>query len=298
MRLATCVLLLAACSGSDPGLPDAADLGPDAGGTIDAAARADADTTDADTTDADPFAPDADPVFPDAGGPTITETNVPVTTTFVLDAVAEGTSRVGHIELQDGVGSVEIDGDTLDAFSFEHPPEFSGYMLYHVVAARRDEVFMLWLYCQGTSLTYVYSEGTDGSPMLGEGASGTCVATHTASTITASLPALALPPVALQTGYTLTGDMLSYGGTSPGEIVFDGITYSLLPFEDVDCYTVCGSPGWYELHSLLWSSTLERLGFGVLYLFDGQPVGMGYVLFLPDGERPGGYYTFDSTWTR
>lgn len=43
----------------------------------------------------------------------------------------------------------------------------------------------------------------------------------------------------------------------------------ILPFGTIDCFA-CGSPGWYELHAVVWQPEVTRAWYAIVYLYSGQ----------------------------
>ena len=84
-----------------------------------------------------------------------------------------------------------------------------------------------------------------------------------------------------------------------GALTFGGRTLPLIVFGDVDCSTNCGSPGWYELHSVVWDDAQQRAIFVIVYLILGSmnDVELAYARSLPDLGDPIGAITMPATWS-
>ncbi len=41
------------------------------------------------------------------------------------------------------------------------------------------------------------------------------------------------------------------------------------PYAVVDCTENCGTPGWYELHSIVYDPKTAQACYGIVYLFEG-----------------------------
>jgi hypothetical protein len=72
----------------------------------------------------------------------------------------------------------------------------------------------------------------------------------------------------------------------------------LYPYALVDCSKICGAPGWYELHSLLWDSQTHEAAYAIVYLIAGQAhrVQLEYALELPTLSRPADA-TLNADWS-
>jgi hypothetical protein len=105
-----------------------------------------------------------------------------------------------------------------------------------------------------------------------------------------------LPP--LFPGYAIDGASIQYDGTAPGTVTLGTTSVAFLPFGEVDCTRVCGTPGWRELHAVLWDQQAMRACSSILYLFEpGQPLLLTYSLTLPDLTDIAGQTQLDATWS-
>jgi hypothetical protein len=227
------------------------------------------------------------------------ETDGVLDLSFRLTAQGFGTSRIGEIDIAANAGTVEIAGRAVDAVVYVAPPPFPGYDLYQVLAVAPDALYLVWLYCNSGASTIdsLYWEGTDDHPLAFEPASGSCNASFTPTSTPVVLPALALPVPDLVQGFSIDGTELFYDGT-PGLLAEPGGDVAFLPFDLVDCTVDCGTPGWWELHAILWDSLSARVGFGIVYLFDQPPpVSIAYEIWLPDLSVMNGLRQLDATWT-
>jgi hypothetical protein len=216
---------------------------------------------------------------------------------FTVSAAGAGTKAIGQIALTNGVGTVEIDGQEVQAAVYEQQP-FGMYTLYQTLAVSPGRIDVLWLYCNAGVLDFVYHEGTDGTGVIDEPATGTCTASSTASVEQVTFPAvdMAYPP--LLTGYTVTGAEVSIPSGMPGSVTVGGTMLTVLAFNAVDCSTGCGTPGWYEIHSLIWDPKVAKVTFAIFYLFpSGMPVEVEYALTLPDLSDLVPATTFTATFT-
>jgi hypothetical protein len=272
ITVAIAVTALSACSDDAQEEPDAMAGGPDAAAGID-------------------------------GGEAETITLPPTSGTldlpFTIALSGSGTGTVGQISIVDGAGVVSVHGRSIDAVVYERQPwpEF-GYTLYQMLAVDDDAWYVLWAYCDGQTLEHFYYEGTDGTALDTEPATGTCAGTDQASTVSVNLPAVDMPTPETDLGFTFLGAELELDGVNAGRVHIAGRDMVLLPFESVDCTSVCGAGSWHELHALLWDREAGRACFGIFYMTVGMDdrVALTYSLTLPDLSDPAGYTVFDAMW--
>lgn len=215
---------------------------------------------------------------------------------FDVTITGEGSAFIGAIDVSLASGTAAIGGETLPVVAYERQP-FGEYLLFQLLAVATDRWYLLWAYCQGEELAWVYFEGTDGTALDLEPASGSCLDGSGPTLAAVSFPAIdmAIPP--LIDGFTIDGPDVELDGASPG-LVQLGSPHTVLAFEDVDCTTECGQPGWRELHSILWDPAGERACFGIFYLFADEPdVLLTYALTLPDLSDPAGALALPASWT-
>jgi len=226
-------------------------------------------------------------------------TSATVSFPFAVGASASSSAPHGAVSFSGNTGSLYLEGATLAAAVYERQiwDDF-GYTLYQglAIGASRWDVF--WLYCQGSTLRYVWHEGAGGPAMHYVNANGTCSGTSAATSAAVSLPAMTLavpPPVA---GYTISGTGIGLADGATGFLRVGSKTLPFVPFEDVDC-TACGTPGWYELHSLAWDEEEQRAIFVILYLDLAYPgrVFAAYARSLPDFGDPIGAVELAATWS-
>lgn len=281
-------VLLAACSSPD-----------ERGAPLDQAAPADADAAAADSAPIDAAPGDAE--AGDAGAPDrirAAATNGAISLPFTVDIAGAGSGVVGEVAIGGGTGTVVVKGAKLPALVYERQP-FGEYVLYQALAVAADRWYVLWAYCRGPQLSYVYYEGTDGTAIAYEPASGTCAESESPSAPSIAFPALDMPIPPLLQGFEVTGPDVDIRDGAPGELRLGGPPLTVLPFDSVDCTQDCGTPGWREIHALLWDRKRERACFGIFYLFDqATPVLLTYSLTLPDLSDPAGRLELaGTTWT-
>ena len=301
MKRALLVLaaLLAACSSSSS---DGTNAAPDSSTGADASFETDTASLDTDLeAETDPDAP--------SGALTVPATNGTWTAKEDVTFTGKGAGDLGAISITHGVGTLVFKGTTTPAFfytSTSAPPgtddsgTFAGDRDFELVAATPDRLLAVWITCTGSALTFVYFESTDGPLTSTErAASGTFTVTTADTPESISLPALAIAPPALATGFTLSGTLIKYDGTAPGTASIGGTSLQVYPFHQIDC-TKCATPGWWELHSLLYDPTSESLSFGILYLAQNRPdlIELAFLIRLPQLDDPIGEQLDDTgTWT-
>ena len=215
---------------------------------------------------------------------------------FAVKLVGTGTKRIGAIDIDADTGTVEIGGESLAAVSYEQQP-FGQYVLYQTLAVAQDRLYAIWFYCDAGQLAFVYFEGTDGTAIDVETASGTCAAVDNPIMANVKLPAIDMPLPEFLTGYTIEGPLVHLPSGAPGSVDFGGGSLAILAFDKVDC-TACGNGGWQEVHTLLWDVAAKRLCFAIFYLFaPGDPVTVSYSLTLPDLTDPANDAQLEATFT-
>jgi hypothetical protein len=219
---------------------------------------------------------------------------------FTVQITGSGSSQIGAVSLAADVGTVAIGGAAQTSFVYMTVP-FGGYQLYQgfAVGASRWDVF--WMYCNsnGTNLSNIYDEGVDGPLLFVEGASGSCNGAMTATTTQVTLPAsMIASPTSVYTGYVVDGTKIHIASNGIGSVTLGGATMPLVVFGTVDCRTACGSPGWFELHSVVWDAAHQRTIFVIVYLESGAPgsVLLTYARALPDLSDPIGSQGLSATW--
>jgi hypothetical protein len=214
---------------------------------------------------------------------------------FTFSTVGTGSSFVGSVSVNDGVGTVQLGNANVPVVVYEKQP-FKDFTLYQSLAIASDRWYVVWFYCLGGDLQGVYYESTDGTAITTEGASGACVEGDQPNGAPVMLPASEIAYPSLEQGFSVDGPAVSYDGSGPGAITLGGVDYALLPFTSVDC-TLCGGPGWWELHSLLWNGSSAC--FAILYLQNGSdPMQLDYALCLPGLDDPFGAVLLDGSWSK
>lgn len=229
----------------------------------------------------------------------------------------KGAKDLGAIAIDHGVGTIELQGQSAQAFFFTSTSvptgtadggnAFAGSRDFEIIAAQADRLIVSFITCTDGKLAYVFYETTDGlssstaiAPDGELAATGTCDIVEKAATEAVSLPALDLAPPPLVAGFQISGSDLSFDGTSAGKANVQGEGFAVYPFNVVDC-TGCATPGWYELHSVLYDAATNATCLGIFYLNTGAPteVELAYEMCLPSvtAPLPDDQLFFDSSWT-
>lgn len=223
-------------------------------------------------------------------------TDASITLDFDVTLTGSGSSFVGSVDVRGATGTIVLGGETFPVLAYERQP-FDEYVLFQMLAVSTDRWFVVWAYCVGTDLAYFYFEGTDGTELAYEPASGICADGPGPLTTAVQFPAIDLPLPTLYEGFTIDGPSVQVPSGAPGTVDL-GDVLTVLPFEAVDCTVDCGAPGWRELHTLLWDQANGRVCFGIFYLFEDDPeVLLAYSLTLPDLSDPAGDVALPAEWT-
>jgi hypothetical protein len=172
--------------------------------------------------------------------------------------------------------------------------------LYSGLGVESGTWFPFFLYCSGDGqLTKVEGEMTDRDVRVFDDVNGTCTDQGVAPMAPVSLAANTLSPVALTCGFSVHGPAagsIDLEGSQNGSMAFEGNSSIALPFHTEDCRTQCGSPGWYELHTIVWNQVRQQVGFEIVYLDDQGVHGTDEVV-LPDGSTGNSGTFVGATWS-
>jgi len=244
------------------------------------------DARDVDARTADAF------VAPGFANPlVIPATSARISNPFTV--LADGNVAVlGTIDLAGALGTV----GAMPAFVYEQQP-FGDFVLYQGFAVTADRWDVFWVYCNGDALTGVYDQSIGGQPLVYRAGAGTCAATPSPSSGTVAFPSVTLPVPQPVPGYTVDGPDIHLDD-GYGTITLDGAALPAIVWSTVDCRTECGSPGWFELHLLLWDRTAQRAIFTIGYLLDGDTssISLQYSRALPDLTDPIAGRSLAATW--
>lgn len=247
------------------------------------------DSTGGDTTDGGDV-----PALPSIG-PTMATLELD----FRVAISGTGSLLVGGIDLLDGVGTIDLEDRTLPVFVFERQPwPEQGYTLYQALAVEDDGWTLLWFYCDDFgALGSVYLESTHGIPLQSVFAEGMCEVSLESVDVPLDLPGTEFSVLYNGEPFEIDGPDIGLTAGALGEVTLQGVPYVVAPFETVDCSQDCGTPGWYEVHVLLWDPSALRAGFSIVYLESEGTARMTYGITLPDLTDPVGDTFLDATWS-
>lgn len=231
------------------------------------------------------------------GPPSIGPTRGTLPVNFRVSIVGNGELSVGAIDITDDVGTVEIDGEVRPVLVYERQPwPSAGYVLYQGLAVADTSWTVLWFYCDDTGLAHVYVESTDGIPLQTVLATGTCEYQSLGLRVPVELPGTEFQVIYEGDELAIDGPDISVHAGELGSIVLGGVPFVVAPFETVDC-SACDSPGWYEVHVVLWDPEAQRAGFAVVYLESTGHARITYGITLPDLSDIVGDTIFDARWS-
>lgn len=203
---------------------------------------------------------------------------------------ASGTAGDGEVTLEVVLGlGTWREADQTEPLLLTYGQSFSGFWLgcgYTLSAARLQVV---WLYCRGDRLEYVWTADTAGGRIRLRPASGSCVQEEATTDVAFALPAIALPLPPVLDGFSLESEQIRLGPPRPdgssGEVRIDGRWMPAWVFSVIDCST-CDVGGWWELHTLIWDDASSRLLSQIYYLDTDLPsyVAASWGFWLPDLE--------------
>jgi hypothetical protein len=223
-------------------------------------------------------------------------------TSFPINAVTTSAPAGVAVTIASNQGTIVFDGrGPLPAFIYERIPfPAADSTLYAGLGIADGAWIPFYLYCSSDGrLTQVAGEMTDRDLGLQYAVEGTCTYDNVAPMAPVVIPAHTLNPVALTCGVTATAPApqeLDLSGGVPGTITLAGDSAVVLPFHTIDCRTGCGSPGWYEVHSIVWDQSRSMVAFAVIYL---QEAGVEFDdgLILPSGNLLNGDQFPNATWS-
>jgi hypothetical protein len=200
--------------------------------------------------------------------------------------------RSSGVDVRGSIGSFQ--GLPLVVYEQQPWPEL-GYTLYQGLAVGTDAWRLVWFYCSRGKLLAVYDETTSGGGPQGMTSTGDCVVRDEPRLASVDLPAATLSLVNRVGEYTIIGSDIVLGCGAPGRMRVGEHNLEWFPFGAVDCRG-CGSPGWRELHTILWDGERGGASFAILYLVSPGQVLLQYSLSLPDLVDPGPMQ-FNAAWT-
>lgn len=200
-----------------------------------------------------------------------------------------------RISIADNQGTIAFEGrGPVPAFIYERTPwPQRGTTLYAGLGMDVGVWYPFWLYCAPDGrLTHFYGEMTDTDIGVLYPVTGNCEMAGDFIELPLNLPPASLRNVALTCGFSVrtraAERQIDLGASRPGQFSFGGETATIFPFHIVDCMDGCGSPGWYEIHSIIVSPPVAGVtagvGFGIVYLHDQSAsarVSLDFGLLLP-----------------
>jgi len=218
----------------------------------------------------------------------------------IVVGATDGTVELASDFSIDGAGQVSLAGRALPAATYLRQT-FPNLHLFQTLAVEPDRLWVLWFYCstKDSTLQGIYYESTDGTAVTFEDATGTCQEGPAAATVPVRFPAIDLALPALVPGFTIEGPEVHLDGAAPGRVTLAGAPLTVLVFNTVDCTSGCGTPGWTELHAILWDRAAGRACFGIFYLTLDDPthVQLAWSLTLPSLIDPAGNARLNATWS-
>jgi hypothetical protein len=173
--------------------------------------------------------------------------------------------------------------------------------LYAGLGVENGTWFPFWLNCSPDGrLTRFQGEMTDRDIAVLADLDGTCTDQGVAAMAPVHLAANTLSPIALSCGFSVHGPApasIDLEGSQNGSMVFLGTDSIALPFYTDDCRAGCGTPGWYELHAIVWNQVQQKVGFEVIYLDDTGVSLEGNGIELPGGTLSGSGPFLGATWS-
>jgi len=213
-------------------------------------------------------------------------------------------SRIGRISIHRSEGTVEIDGRSLPSIVFARQPPARGSAtnLYEVISVAPDRLYLLWIDCRTTTPEIqLWIESTAVEGLVQEKGSGSCHDTPAPSNPRLRAPAISMDWPQPVRGFSVSGAGLDLPNGARGTVLYDGEIQLVFPFTWVNCF-YCGSPGWFELHSLLWNPSTQAVTLGIFYLMvggdhvGGDRVILAYTLSMPVLTR-GPVVSYKATWS-
>jgi hypothetical protein len=222
--------------------------------------------------------------------------------TAINAATAPGATGI-MVSIVSNQGTVSYGGrGPFQAFIYERG-EFAAAnsIFYAGLGVENGTWFPFWLYCSADGrLTRFQGEMTDRNIAVLSNLEGTCTDQGVTPMTPVSLAANTLSPVALSCGFSVHGpapNSIDLESSQDGHMVFFGTDSIALPFYTDDCRTECGTPGWYELHTIVWNQVQQRVGFQVIYLDQAGVSLQGNGIELPGGTVGTSESFAGATWS-
>jgi hypothetical protein len=229
-------------------------------------------------------------------------TYAPMATFPPINAATAAGATGTTVSIVSNQGTISFGGrGPFQAFVFNTTPfSAANSIVYGGLGVENGTWFPFFLYCSGDGrLTKVFGEMTDRDVAVFDDVDGTCTTQDVAPMAPVSLAANMLSPVALTCGFSVHApapNSIDLEGSHNGSMLFLGADAIALPFHGVDCRTGCGTPGWYELHTIVWNQVRQEVGFEIVYL-DDAGVSWTNGISLPEGNGQGFQQFPGATWS-
>src|SRR5262245_45519568 len=231
-------------------------------------------------------------------------TYAPVTPSFKPINAATAAGATGTtVSIVSNQGTVSLGGrGPFQAFVFaQGTVRAANSIVYTGLGVENGTWYPFFLYCSADGrLTKVYGERTDRDVSVFDDVVGTCTDQDVAPMSPVSLAANTLTPVALTCGLSVHApapNSVDLEGSQNGSMVSFGGDSIALPFHTVDCRGACGTPGWYEVHTIVWNQVQQQVGFVVLYLLADGSVRWANQIELPAGSTGETSLIPEATWS-
>jgi hypothetical protein len=197
----------------------------------------------------------------------------------------ETASEIQRVLLEDNLGTMTVSSGERNAFAPQTVDwtAQTGYRLVHLYSTDVDDLSVAFVYCQDDEVVAIWYESlTTRLFQVDQAGSHPCTVTDGAHDIVVEQRPFERLPEGLTTvtGVVIEGETVQLAADGTGTMTIGGLTWTLVPFGWVDCVaSLCGAPGWYEVHALLRGESGET-GFVILYLMrdDIENVRTGYGL--------------------
>jgi hypothetical protein len=234
-----------------------------------------------------PLCPD---VYSNVSIPTPAATFTPSVEFSPINASTAPGARGVTVSIVSNQGMVSYAGrGPFQAFLYERIGGFpdANSITYGGLGVEPGTWFPFWLVCSiDGRLTQIQGEMTDRSIAVLADLDGTCTDQGVGAMHPVSLEANVLSPIALSCGFSVHGPTpgsIDLEGSQNGSMTFFGDDSIALPFYTVDCRESCGTPGWYELHTMVWDQASQVVGFQIVYLDHTGVYVSGAGIALPSG---------------
>ncbi|CAK9249662.1 unnamed protein product [Sphagnum jensenii] len=203
-----------------------------------------------------------------------------------MDISGTGTQLFGKIEITAGSGILEFNHRPFEVLVYHNSGAWTGTQNVDYQAITTDGVdwYALFLQCHGDgTLADIWYENFNGTGnWTYEKISASYCKASSLKPSPITFPALAVNSPPPTENWSLSGPVLNYTpGVGGSYIAENAERFELFPIRTVDC-TKCGTPGWYELHSLFYDAATANACFGIIYMTPSTgAVGIGYSICLP-----------------